>query len=86
MLDPDEEEAARAYIEVADFSVLPGAVVERARYREAHNRGLAFIESPGEDLAGSAGIALSALLTKIIRKHRALRPRPENAATASQPR
>ena len=61
MLDPDEEEAARAYIEVADFSVLPGAVVERARYREAHNRGLAFIESPGEDLAASAGVALSAL-------------------------
>ncbi len=75
MLDPDEEEAARAYIEVADFNLLPGAVVERARYREAHNRGLAFIESPGEDLAASAGVALSALLTKVMRKHRALRPR-----------
>ena len=35
MLDPDEEEAARAYIEVADFSVLPGAVVEPAGIREA---------------------------------------------------
>jgi chromosome partitioning protein len=85
MLDPEEEEAARAYIEVADFSVLPGAVVERARYREAHNRGLAFIESPGEDLAASAGVTLSALLTKIIRKHRSLRPRATNAIAASQP-
>lgn len=75
MLHPDEEDAARAYIEVADFNVLPGASVERARYREAHNRGLAFIESPGEDLSGSAGVALSALLTKVIRKHRTLRPR-----------
>ena len=75
MLHPDEEDAARAYIEVADFNVLPGASVERARYREAHNHGLAFIESPGEDLSGSAGVALSALLTKVIRKHRALRPR-----------
>lgn len=72
LLDPDEEQAARAYVEVADFNLLPGAIVERARYREAHNRGLAFIESPGEDLGGSAGLILGTLLTKIVQKHRLL--------------
>jgi len=72
LLDPAEEEAARAYVEVADFNLLPGAVVERARYREAHNRGLSLIECPGEDLGGPAAIALGALLTKILQKHRLL--------------
>lgn len=81
MLDPDEEQAARAYVEVADFNLLPGAVVERARYREAHNRGLAFIESPGEDLSGPAGQILGALLTKILQKHRLLhQPAPAERA------
>jgi chromosome partitioning protein len=72
MLDPDEEQAARAYVEVSEFNLLPGAVIERARYREAHNRGLAFIECPGEDLSGSAGVTLGALLTKVMQKHRLL--------------
>jgi chromosome partitioning protein len=74
ILDAEEEGAARAYIEVADFNLLPGSVIERARYREAHNRGLAFIECPEEDLSGPAGVALSALLSKIVRKHRLLHP------------
>lgn len=82
MLVPDEEEAARAYIEVTDFNLLPGVVIERAHYREAHNCGLAFIESPGEDLNGSGSIVLGALLTKIMRKHRSLRPPPRNALPA----
>jgi chromosome partitioning protein len=82
LLDPAEEEAARAYVEVADFNLLPGAVVERARYREAHNRGLAFIEAPGEDLAGPAGIALGALLSKIMQKHRLLHERTQLALPA----
>jgi chromosome partitioning protein len=84
LLDPAEEEAARAYIEVADFNLLPGAVVERALYRESHNRGLAFIESPGEDLTASAGVTLSALLTKVIRKHRTLQPQRPASEPAAQ--
>jgi len=72
MLDPAEEEAARAYLEVTDFNLLPGAVVERPRYREAHNRGLALTECPGEDLGGSAGTVLAAMLTRIMDKHRLL--------------
>ena len=84
LLDPAEEEAARAYIEVADFNLLPGAVVERALYRESHNRGLAFIESPGEDLTASAGVTLSALLTKVIRKHRTLQPQRLASEPAAQ--
>ncbi|MFA5899261.1 MAG: ParA family protein [Hyphomicrobium sp.] len=83
MLDPDEEQAARAYVEVADFNLLPGAVVERARYREAHNRGRAFIECPGEDLNGTAGIALGALLTKIVHKHRLLHEQRAVTLTAA---
>jgi chromosome partitioning protein len=69
ILDENEEDAARAYIEVADFNLLPGSVIERARYREAHNHGMSFIESPGEDLNGTAAATLGALLTKIMRKH-----------------
>jgi chromosome partitioning protein len=72
MLDPDEEQAARAYVEVSDFNLLPGAIVERSRYRDAHNRGLAFIECSGEDLSGPASVTLGALLTKIMLKHRLL--------------
>jgi chromosome partitioning protein len=68
MLDADEEEAARAYIEVADFKVLPGSVTERARYRDAHNRGLAFIESSGEDLNAAAAVAVGSILTLIVQK------------------
>ena len=68
MLDADEEEAARAYIEVADFKFLPGSVTERARYRDAHNRGLAFIESSGEDLNAAAAVALGSILTLVVQK------------------
>lgn len=84
LLDPDEELAARAYVEVADFNLLPGAIVERARYREAQNTGLAFIESPGEDLSGPAGIALGALLAKIVHKHRLLHPQTAPDLAAAQ--
>ena len=84
LLEPAEEEAARAYVEVADFNVLPGAVVERARYREAHNQGLSFIETLDEDLSASAGVALSALLTKVVRKLRTLRPPQRPGGTAIQ--
>lgn len=80
ILDGDEEDAARAYIEVTDFALLPGAISERANYRQAHNRGMAFIESPGEDLNAPAGALLGALLTKIVRKHRMLRQRPADGA------
>jgi len=68
ILDGEEEAAARAYIAVADFNVLPGSITERARYRDAHNRGLAFIESPGEDLNSPAGVALGSLLTWIVQQ------------------
>jgi len=68
LLDAEEEEAARAYIEVADFKVLSGSVTERARYRPAHNRGLAFIESSGEDLNAAPAVALGSLLTLIVQK------------------
>jgi chromosome partitioning protein len=68
LLDADEEEAARAYLEVADFKVLPGSVTERAQYRNAHNRGLAFIESSGEDLNAAAAVALDSILTLVVQK------------------
>jgi chromosome partitioning protein len=85
MLSEAEEAAARAYIDVAGFSALPGVLIERIRYREAHNQGLAFIESPGEDLAAPAAATLSSLLTKIMRKHRALQPAPRKQPPALPP-
>jgi len=82
VLDDAEEAAARAYLEVGDFNLLPGAVGEWSRYREAHNRGLAFIECPGEDLSAPAGALLGALLTRIIEKHKMLRQLPSRAREA----
>ncbi|HET6321420.1 MAG TPA: ParA family protein [Hyphomicrobium sp.] len=76
LLDPGEEEAARAYLEVSDFNLLPGAICEQARYREAHNRGLAFIECPGENLSAPGGVLLGALLARIVEKHKMLRHIP----------
>ena len=40
-----EENAARAYVEKAGYSVLPGCIPERAAYRDAHNRGHAITET-----------------------------------------
>jgi chromosome partitioning protein len=67
MLDPAEEQAARAYVQVAGFSVLPGVIVELARYRTAHNRGLAFSET-APTLHASAGPILDAMLARIEQK------------------
>lgn len=65
MHDVEEEAAARAYVEVADFEVLPGATTERPRYRDAHNRGLAFIENSDEDMQGPAFLMLCAILSRV---------------------
>jgi chromosome partitioning protein len=72
ILDPAEDQAARAYIQVAGFNVLPGVVVELARYRSAHNRGLAFSETPA-DLHASAGPLLNAVLNRVVQKLGTLR-------------
>jgi chromosome partitioning protein len=39
-----EDELARRYIEKAGYTVLPGSILERTAYREAHNRGLSISE------------------------------------------
>ena len=65
MHDIAEEAAARAYIKVADFEVLPGATTERPGYRDAHNRGLAFIENSNEDMQGPAFLLLCAILSRV---------------------
>ena len=65
MHDIAEEAAARAYIEVADFEVLPGATTERPGYRDAHNLGLAFIENSAEDMQGPAFLMLCAILSRV---------------------
>jgi len=82
MLNEGEEDAARAYAEVAGFTALPGAVIERSKYREAHNQGLAFVETPDEELAAPASALLNALLTRIVRKHRTLHPPQRKQAIA----
>jgi chromosome partitioning protein len=35
---------ARRYTEKAGYTVLPGSILERTAYREAHNRGLSISE------------------------------------------
>jgi chromosome partitioning protein len=39
-----EEDLARRYVEKAGYAVLPGSIIERTAYREAHNRGLSISE------------------------------------------
>jgi len=38
------EELARRYVEKAGYMILPGSILERRAYREAHNRGLSISE------------------------------------------
>lgn len=58
-----EEELARRYIEKAGYAVLPGAILERTAYREAHNRGLSISEL--EDLDTNSRVLMHGLLGRI---------------------
>jgi chromosome partitioning protein len=83
ILEEEEEEAARRYIAVADFDVLPGAILERALYREAHNRGLAFIETPGDELNRFAEPIVGSILARILRKLEVTSPTEQGAGASA---
>jgi chromosome partitioning protein len=58
-----EEELARRYVEKAGYAVLPGSVIERTSYREAHNRGLSISEL--KDLDAHSKALMYGLLGRI---------------------
>lgn len=59
-----EEAAARAYIEAAGFDVLPGAILERAAYRQAMNTGAALTEVRFPGLAAGADALIQAVIDR----------------------
>lgn len=59
-----EEDLARKYVEKAGYTVLPGSLLERPAYREAHNRGLSLAEVP--DLDQRSQDLLRGLLAMIV--------------------
>jgi chromosome partitioning protein len=58
-----EEELARRYVEKAGYTVLPGSILERTAYREAHNRGLSISEL--KDLDAHSKALMHGLLGRI---------------------
>jgi chromosome partitioning protein len=65
VLDEDEEEAARAYLQAAGYEVLAGAIPESTVYRAAHNRGRSLTETSEQSFNDRADVLLEALLTKV---------------------
>jgi chromosome partitioning protein len=63
-----EEDLARRYVEKAGYMVLPGAILERTAYREAHNRGLSIAELKDlDDHSRALMQALFGLITMRVR-------------------
>jgi chromosome partitioning protein len=65
ILTKAEEDAARVYLADAGYEVLPGSILERSSYREAHNRGQAVTETRDAALNVRADALMEALLTKV---------------------
>jgi chromosome partitioning protein len=59
-----EEAAARAYVEVAGYDVLPGAIAERAAYRQAQSGGASLTEVRFAGLAGKAETLVQAIIDR----------------------
>ena len=72
-LSKDEERDAREYLREASCSVLPGALPERAAYRNAQNRGLTATETDNTDLNATADALMEALLTQIASQFEAVK-------------
>jgi len=65
VLDEDEEEAARAYLEEAGYEVLDGSIPESITYRVAHNRGRSLTETDEQAFNARADALIEELLTKV---------------------
>jgi len=66
-----EENAARSYVEKAQYTVLPGCIPERAAYREAHDHGRAVTETRLKALNERADALMGRLLSVIAEKVKA---------------
>ncbi|MGD0108286.1 MAG: AAA family ATPase [Rhodopila sp.] len=60
-----EAEAARAYIQEAGYTVLPGYLPERPAYRQAQNDGLAITETRFASLKKQADTLIQALIDRV---------------------
>jgi chromosome partitioning protein len=65
VLDDEEEQAARTYVQAAGYEVLAGFIPESTAYRFAHNRGRSLTETDKLSLNDRADALLEALLTKV---------------------
>jgi len=65
VLDDEEEDAARAYLEEAGYEVLDGSIPESLAYRVAHNRGRSLTETDQQAFNERADALIEALLTKV---------------------
>lgn len=72
-LSNHEEQQARKYLQVAGYDVLPGALPERAAYRDAQNRGKAITETDDAKLNQKADSMLLALMTRVASEVQTLR-------------
>lgn len=61
-----EEAAARAYISEAGYGVLPGAILERAAYRQAQSGGASLTEVRFSGLAGKADALVQAIVDRAM--------------------
>ena len=61
-----EEVAARAYVAEAGYDVLPGAIAERAAYRQAQSNGASLTEVRFAGLAGRADALVQAIVDRAM--------------------
>jgi chromosome partitioning protein len=61
-----EEAEARAYIEEAGYTLLPGSLPERPAYRQAQNLGLTVTETRYSSLNQRADELIQALIDKVV--------------------
>lgn len=79
-----EEDGARAYLQEAGYRVLPGALPERAGYREAQNRGQAVTETSKKELNDRADALMIALVERIAVEVKAISKAAKSDAKTKQ--
>ena len=77
-----EEKAARAYVEMAGYAVLPGSISERTAYRVAHNAGQAVteIEIPDQHLRVLMDALLAMITERVKTRINAAKPQKKKAS------
>ena len=83
-VDTSEEEDARAYVEHAGYSVLPGSIADQVGYRQAQNRGRSITETTRADLNERADALMLELMTRVATEIRAHQARAKSKARKSR--